>query len=62
MKKKVAFREGRQHQPPAGPMKRLTLDVPLELHRRIKVACATRGLKMADVLRALLERQFPPKP
>ncbi len=44
---------------PAEPMKRFTLDVPLSLHARIKVACAHRGLKMADVLRELLEREFP---
>ncbi len=41
-------------------MKRFTIDVPLDLHSRIKVACAGRGLKMADVLRELLEREFPP--
>jgi hypothetical protein len=44
---------------PAEPMKRFTLDVPLSLHARVKVACAERGLKMADVLRDLLEREFP---
>ena len=41
------------------PMKRFTIDVPLALHRRVKTACAQRGLKMADVLRELLEREFP---
>ena len=40
-------------------MKRFTIDVPLALHRRVKTACAQRGLKMADVLRELLEREFP---
>jgi cellulose biosynthesis protein BcsQ len=40
--------------------KRFTIDVPLDLHSRIKVECAKRGLKMADVLRELLEREFPP--
>lgn len=40
-------------------MKRLTLDVPLSLHRRIKRTCADRGEPMADVLRAMLEREFP---
>ena len=39
---------------------RFTIDVPLDLHSRIKVECAGRGLKMADVLRELLEREFPP--
>lgn len=47
---------------PAEPMKRFTLDVPLGLHRRVKVACAARGLKMADVIRDLLEREFASEP
>ena len=41
------------------PMKRLTIDVPLGLHKRIKSQCAEKGTKMADAVRELLERQFP---
>ena len=44
---------------PAEAMKRFTIDVPDDLHRRIKTQCAMRGSKMADVLRELLEREFP---
>jgi hypothetical protein len=44
---------------PAEPMKRLTIDVPASLHSRIKVQCAQKGQKMADVIRALLEERFP---
>jgi hypothetical protein len=40
------------------PMKRLTIDVPLSLHQRVKSQCALRGLKMADVMRELLEKHF----
>lgn len=40
------------------PMKRLTIDVPADLHARIKAQCAMRGVKMADAVRALLERHF----
>jgi predicted DNA binding CopG/RHH family protein len=43
----------------AEAMKRFTIDVPEELHRRIKMQCAMRGSKMADVLRNLLEKEFP---
>ena len=43
----------------AEPLKRLTLDVSLTLHKRIKSQCAIRGVKMADVLRDLLEQEFP---
>jgi hypothetical protein len=43
----------------AEPIKRLTLDVSLTLHKRIKSRCAIQGVKMADVLRDLLEREFP---
>jgi hypothetical protein len=42
-------------------MKRFTIDVPISLHRRIKVQCAERGRKMADEIRTLLERHFPLK-
>jgi len=41
--------------PPASDapvMKRLTIDVPEDLHRRLKVKAATEGAKMADLVRA----------
>jgi predicted DNA binding CopG/RHH family protein len=44
---------------PAVKMKRFTIDVPQDLHARVKVACAQRGLNMADELRRILEREFP---
>ncbi len=40
-------------------VKRLTLDVSASLHTRIKVACAKKGVKMADALRDLLEGTYP---
>jgi hypothetical protein len=40
-------------------MKRSTIDVPASLHRRIKAACAMRGINTSSVLRDLLEREFP---
>jgi len=41
------------------PMKRLTIDIPTELHRRVKRECADRGTKMADIVRELLTKEFP---
>ena len=41
------------------PMKRLTLDIPEELHRRVKSGCANRGEKIADVVRRYLDAEFP---
>jgi len=41
------------------PMKRLTIDIPLSLHQRVKSQCALKGEKMADVVRELLEKRFP---
>jgi hypothetical protein len=38
---------------------RLTVDVTLELRARIKLAAFGRGLTVADMLRALLEAEFP---
>ena len=73
--KKVTFGGKRPSTAPAGnaddwvhnrevgepePMKRLTIDVPLGLHKRIKSQCAIENLIMADVVRELLEKRFPP--
>ena len=44
---------------PVEPIKRFTIDVPVSLHTRIKTQCAMRGVKMADVLREMMEREFP---
>ena len=41
------------------PAKRLTIDVSISLHRRIKSQCALQNLVMADEIRALLETRFP---
>jgi len=43
----------------AETMKRLTIDLPESLHRRIKFQCISRGLKMSDAIRELLDREFP---
>jgi len=44
--------------PPEIKMKRLTIDVPVSLHRKIKSTCALRNLRMADEIRDLLEQHF----
>ena len=44
---------------PAEPMKRLTVDLGEGLHRRIKTKCAGQGVKMSDMIREILEREFP---
>jgi hypothetical protein len=38
---------------------RLTIDVAPALRGRIKIAAFQRGLTVADMLRALLDREFP---
>jgi len=38
---------------------RLTIDVTPALRGRIKIAVFQRGLTVADMLRALLDREFP---
>jgi hypothetical protein len=40
-------------------IKRMTFDISESLHRRIKSQCAIKGVKMADEIRDLLERNFP---
>lgn len=44
--------------PRAEKMKRLTLDIPEELHRAIKVRAAQEGMSIAQQLRAMLEQQY----
>lgn len=39
-------------------LKRLTLDIPEELHLAIKLKAATSGCTMADMLRGLLEQEY----
>ncbi len=46
-----------QHSPNTA---RLTVDVTPALRGRIKVVAFRRGLTAADMLRGLLEREFPP--
>ena len=43
------------------PIKRLTIDIPESLHRRVKTACVIENLIMADVVRDMLDQRFPAK-
>ena len=43
-------------------MKRLTFDIPADLHKRMKLDCVENGRDMADVLRELIVARFPAKP
>jgi hypothetical protein len=43
------------------PTKRLTIDLPMSLHRRVKSQCADEGLKMNEAVIELLEKRFPEK-
>jgi hypothetical protein len=45
--------------PPKVPMKRLTFDIPADLHKRMKLACVQEGRDMAVVVREMLEARFP---
>lgn len=50
-----------QQQAARGITKRLTFDISVDLHTRVKVQCARKGVKVADELRLLLEEHFPPE-
>jgi len=41
---------------------RLTIDVTPDLRGRVKVAAFRRGITIAEMLRDLLSREFPPNP
>lgn len=36
---------------PSEPTKRLSVDVPVSLHKRLKIVCANREINMADAMR-----------
>lgn len=39
-------------------IKRLTIDLPAELHAKLKAQCALRGIKMVDEIRTILEERL----
>lgn len=43
-------------------IKRLTIDIPASLHRRIKISCAMRDTPIAEEIRGLLEKHFQSDP
>ena len=48
----------RKQEPTKEPMKRLTIDIPTELHAKLKADCAMRGRKMTDDIRDLLMEKY----
>ena len=44
---------------PPEPTRRLTVDVPLSLHSRIKLRCVQDDVSIAEVIRNMLENKFP---
>lgn len=45
--------------PPTANTARLTVDVTPQLRRRLKLAALHSGVSVADMLRALLNREYP---
>jgi hypothetical protein len=41
------------------PTKRLTFDLDADVHLRMKLDCARRGVNMADEIRKMLAAQYP---
>ncbi len=58
MKKTFGVREQAAGFSGKAKMKRLTIDVPANLHSAVKVECARKGVKMADTIRDILENEF----
>jgi hypothetical protein len=46
-------------QAPPEPTIRLTLDIPKGMHKRLKLGATEREQTIADVIRELIEREFP---
>ena len=51
--------EARHAVVPPGATKRLNVDLSLDLHARLKVACARQGIAMSAAVTQLLEQHFP---
>jgi hypothetical protein len=41
-----------------GGVQRLTLDIPLELHRRVKIRAAERGMSIKDFAVSIFEKEL----
>jgi hypothetical protein len=39
--------------------KRMTLEIPADLHARIKADCARRGKSMVEEIKSILDERFP---
>jgi len=57
---KAPDRQAQRSQLDADFSARLTIDVTVDMRGRIKIAAFQRGQTVADMLRALFEREFPP--
>ena len=44
--------------PETAEITRFTIDIPNELHRKIKSYCALKGIKMKEEIQVLLEKHF----
>ena len=52
-----AWVDSRNDEPEA--RKRLTIDLPASLHRRVKIACVMEETTIVEVVRELLTERFP---
>ena len=57
---KAPDRHAPRGQPAEDFSARLTIDVTADMRGRIKITAFQHGQTVADMLRALLEREFPP--
>jgi hypothetical protein len=53
-----AWVASRGEKPTPPPMKRLTLDLPEQLHQALKLDCARKGVTMVDALREILLEKY----
>lgn len=53
-----AWIDSRHQEMAKAPTKRLTIDIPAELHARLKAECAMNGRKMVDEIRELLHEKY----
>jgi hypothetical protein len=55
------FVRQKPHDAPTEPLKRITVDVPISLHTRVKIDCAARHTNMATAIKEMIEQRWPTK-
>jgi hypothetical protein len=43
---------------PTGEVKRVTVDLPMEIHQKLKIKCVLENVRIADMVRSWIEEKL----